>query len=281
MSSEKKRLLLGILAVVVVAALAIGGTLAFLTDSETVTNTFTVGDIDIELDEPEYPDPEPRDNVPGTSYPKDPTVTALKGDSYVRLKVEFLDWDQEEDETAPITDPARLAKIWQTLYFANAGEAEAVNGGDAYDWFKGLGDGTDDLVANAAFKYALSELTLPACDPAALHFNSTQFTKDGDRSNKAADTEGTRGPNIEYFNYINAAGVPVNVLFEGDSAVLFDSVIIPTGWNQTDLAILGSYKIVITAQAIQAQNFANATEAFTALDGEITAGTIQENYVAP
>lgn len=265
---NKKHLILGILAVVLVAGLAIGGTLAFLTDSASVTNKFTVGDIDITLTEPEYPDPEPTGNVPGDSYPKDPTVTGVKGTSYVRLKVEFLDWDQEEEETSPIASTARLAKIWQTLYFANADEAAAVNGGDTYDWFKGLGDGTNNLTANAAFKYALSELTLPACDPAALHFNNTQFTKDAARSNQAAT------PNLEYYTYNGT-------LAEGSSATLFDSVIVPSGWNQTDLAILGSYKIVITAQAIQAENFANAAEAFAALDAEITAGTIQNNYVSP
>ena len=51
---------------------------------------------------------------------------------------------------------------------------------------------------------------------------------------------------------------------------MFDFVVIPTDWTQTDIAVLGNFNIVVTAQAIQAENIANADAAFKALDNEIT-----------
>ena len=55
-------------------ALAAGGTAAYLTDFETATNSFTVGKVDIELDEPNW---KPDDNtkiVPTQVIKKDPFI---------------------------------------------------------------------------------------------------------------------------------------------------------------------------------------------------------------
>lgn len=83
----KKRTLTILIAVVLVVACAVGGTLAWLTDtSGPVTNTFTAGDVDITLIETVYPDGTTKaDNspvtdwsapmIPGTSYDKNPVVT--------------------------------------------------------------------------------------------------------------------------------------------------------------------------------------------------------------
>lgn len=66
----------------------VGGTLAWLTDeSDPVTNTFTVGDVQIALEETtgnQYK------MTPGVTLPKDPTVTVKAGseDCYVFVKVE-------------------------------------------------------------------------------------------------------------------------------------------------------------------------------------------------
>lgn len=47
----KKRTLTLVIALVLVAVCAVGGTLAWLMDTDTVTNTFTVGNVDISLTE--------------------------------------------------------------------------------------------------------------------------------------------------------------------------------------------------------------------------------------
>lgn len=81
----------------------VGGTLAWLTDeSDPVTNTFTVGDVQITLDESLLQDDGTLDTTekvttnnnykmtPGVTLPKDPTVTVKTGseDCYVFVKVE-------------------------------------------------------------------------------------------------------------------------------------------------------------------------------------------------
>ena len=46
---KKKTILVAAIAVMLVAALVVGGTLAYFTDKDNATNTFTVGNVDIEL----------------------------------------------------------------------------------------------------------------------------------------------------------------------------------------------------------------------------------------
>ena len=68
----KKKTLALLLALVLVFGAAVGGTIAYLTDTTgPVTNTFTVGNIDIDLDETKTD----FKMVPGCDIAKDPVVT--------------------------------------------------------------------------------------------------------------------------------------------------------------------------------------------------------------
>ena len=97
---KKKTALIVSLALIIVCL--IGGTIAFLTDkTDTVTNTFTIGKVDIDLTETK-----PGENggtaqmTPGCDIEKDPTVTvdADSEDCYVYIKIEdtnasdYLTW---------------------------------------------------------------------------------------------------------------------------------------------------------------------------------------------
>ena len=97
----KKKSLLLVLALVLVVSTVVGTTLAWLTaTSGDVTNTFTVGDIEIELKEHELKngvldtsskvDKNTYTIVPGGSQDKDPFVTVKSGSEkcYVYVKVE-------------------------------------------------------------------------------------------------------------------------------------------------------------------------------------------------
>ena len=71
------KLLTLVLSLVLVAALSIGGTMAFLTvKTDPVINTFVYGDIDLDLKEE---NPGPYDVVPGTDIVKDPKITVKAG----------------------------------------------------------------------------------------------------------------------------------------------------------------------------------------------------------
>ena len=105
MRNRSKGLLL-LLCLVLLVTAAITVTLAFLTDRESVKNTFTVGNVQIDLDESVVdPDGDPvvdengdpvREEegneyhlVPGKTYLKDPMVTVKAGSKrcYVRMMV--------------------------------------------------------------------------------------------------------------------------------------------------------------------------------------------------
>lgn len=101
MNNYRKTLLLLMCAVLLVGASAFG-TLAYLTDSEAVTNTFSVGSVGIQLDEADVKldgtldtndrvDANDYHLLPGHTYIKDPTVTvdAKSEESYIRMLVTF------------------------------------------------------------------------------------------------------------------------------------------------------------------------------------------------
>ena len=94
MKSNQKRSWLAstMAACVLVGALAVGGTMAYLTDNESATNTFTVGKVDVALIEPNYPgnnDPSVNAIVPNQEIQKDPKVTNTGvNDAIVFMSVE-------------------------------------------------------------------------------------------------------------------------------------------------------------------------------------------------
>lgn len=92
---SKRKILALASAVCVVAILAIGGTLAYFTATDDATNTFTVGNVDITLTEPNWEGSGSKDApevYPGEPLAKDPTVTNSGANPcFVRIKVEGLD----------------------------------------------------------------------------------------------------------------------------------------------------------------------------------------------
>lgn len=129
----KKKLLIMSVAMVLVCAFAVGMTIAYLTSTDEVVNTFTVGNVQIELDEAdvdEYgrvpqgsPAPRVKANsyklIPGHTYTKDPTVTVLSGseESYIKMTVTFT----KADALGAIfgTDDAGLFSIFNGYDSAN------------------------------------------------------------------------------------------------------------------------------------------------------------------
>lgn len=101
MKTKRKALLLTFCAVLLVVA-SVLGTIAYLTANDTVTNTFTVGQVAINLDEAKVtedgkavtPAVRVKENsyklLPGHEYTKDPTVhvNAVSENSWIFVKVE-------------------------------------------------------------------------------------------------------------------------------------------------------------------------------------------------
>lgn len=96
----KKRFVAILLCVTLVALAAIGATFAYLTDSKTVDNTFTMGNVKITLDETNVNDPT-GDRVtsneynvyPGAVVTKDPIVHNVGANAaYIRATVNVSNW---------------------------------------------------------------------------------------------------------------------------------------------------------------------------------------------
>lgn len=104
MNSKLRRILLTVCSAALLVCVTVGATVAYLTSTDTVTNTFTVGNVQIKLDEAKANadgtlDTTVTDRVkankykllPGHTYNKDPMVTVLKGSEscYVKMTVTF------------------------------------------------------------------------------------------------------------------------------------------------------------------------------------------------
>ena len=140
----KKKILVACLCVALAVLTIAGTTLAYLTSQETVTNTFTVGKVEIKLDEAKanadgtlVPNADRvKENsyklIPGHTYNKDPMVTVLKGSesSYIKMTVTF-------------TKAAELDAIFAPT---GADLTSIFNGYDSTNWiYKG---NTEDTTAN-------------------------------------------------------------------------------------------------------------------------------------
>ena len=103
----KKKILAMCLCVAMLAIAIAGATLAYFTDKDAKTNTFTVGNVNIVLTEPKWDATgaaEAADVYPGEPLAKDPTVTNDGANPcFVRVKVDGLDQFSEDFDGAMIT----------------------------------------------------------------------------------------------------------------------------------------------------------------------------------
>lgn len=234
MKTKSKALLLTLCAVLLIAA-SVLGTMAYLTSSAEVKNTFTIGKVEIKLDETDVTNPTgPRVTansyklMPGTTYTKDPTVTVKAGseESYVRMKVTF---NNATEIIALCTDPEFADEVtgaenaFPLIRMVNFVEANAAK------WDGIIPDNmveTGEMLADAKY-----------------------FAYD-----KTADT-------LTYiFYYRETVTAPTaDVVLP----VLFDSIKVPEWVTGEQLAELNNFQITVIAEAIQAGSFANAADAWS------------------
>lgn len=177
-----KPFVVALCAVMLVAA-GVLGTVAYLTDTSTVVNTFTVGNVSIRLDETKVDangeavgdlNSDGEDDrtesgneyhlVPGMSYVKDPTLTVLKGseESYVRIVVTVNCYSKL---TAIFGDPflpQYFVEGWDGAIWETTGviDTDAANDTASYEfrYYKTVEPAADsDLVLEALF----TSMTVP------------------------------------------------------------------------------------------------------------------------
>lgn len=236
MKTKSKALLLTLCAVLLVAA-SVLGTMAYLTSTDTVTNTFTVGKVEIKLDETDVTNPNgPRVKansyklMPGTTYTKDPTVTVKAGseESYVRMKVTFNNAaalmemlpsaDNLEDFTPD--EIALIKKVAPILFLTNYTKVDSV-------WLP---------------EYAMLGMEKTLADPNYFVYDAANDT-------------------VTYIFYypttVTATTADVTL------PALFDTIKVPEHVTGEQLAKLNNFKITVIAEAIQAGSFADADDAWS------------------
>lgn len=166
---KKFKALLVVACALLLVAASVFGTMAYLTSTDTVTNTFTVGKVKITLDEAKVnTDGTPVANaervkaneyklLPGHTYTKDPTVTVEAGSesSYVKMTVTFSKASALDAIFAPTG--AELTSIFNGydatnwIYKGNTKDATADT--RTYEfWYKEtVGAPTGDVALDALF----------------------------------------------------------------------------------------------------------------------------------
>ena len=168
MKTAKKAMLMTLCAIILVVA-TVFGTMAYLTSTDEVNNTFTVGNVKITLDEAKVnPDGSPvegadrvKENsyklMPGHTYNKDPMVTLLAGSetSYVKMTVTFSKANELDAIFAP--GGANLTSIFggydATNWIDKGNTKDATANTRTYEfWYKeAVGAPTADVALDALF----------------------------------------------------------------------------------------------------------------------------------
>ena len=114
---NKRKILLLASILVMVAILGVGGTLAYFTADDTATNTITVGNVKIDLEEPSWNEENAEDSYPGQVLPKDPEVENI-GKNPCFIRIEATGWDSLID--------AGLSE--EKIKYSTAGKVDTLGG---------------------------------------------------------------------------------------------------------------------------------------------------------
>lgn len=248
---KKKTILVAAIAVMLVAALVVGGTLAYFTDTKSAKNTFTVGNVDIELLE--------------SSLHRENAGIANGATSDSEL------WSNVAKEGSNNTSPYKAGDTFYTdeQIKANAEKYTCdnvkLNPGESYHKMPYV----VNTGKNAA--YIRIRVMIPAdLDTAILNssmytttaLNNKEFTMAYDNTG-AVERDGVKY-NVYTFTRIDPLAAGEMTYWNVWGTIHMDT----TATNEQIAQLLpnGTFNVLVEADAIQADGFANATAAFAAFD---------------
>lgn len=203
--------------------LAMGAIAAYFTDTDTVSNKFIVGKIDIDLTEPtwdSYPD-EDGDGVPDIAesitpnkeIAKDPTITNIgENDAYIFAKVCVPYGNLETAQNDGTTNPATKSELFS--YTPENGWLEINIEEDAENGV---------IIHTYAYADENNELVPVVKDDAVLLFNSVRFANILNDSQTGVDMEGK----LLNLN-VSAFGIQTTDVLDGEGHATKDAVSV---WN--------------------------------------------------
>lgn len=251
---KKKTILVAAIAVMLVAALVVGGTLAYFTDKDNATNTFTVGNVKIDLLESSLH----RENA-----------------GYVGTPGEELN--------------PKNAELWSEVLKLGSGNTNKYKAGDTFY--------TDDQIKANAREYKCDNVMLNPGEsyhkmpyvvntgknaayirirvmiPAALDtaiLNSSMYTTTALNNKEftmAYDSTGTVERDGVMYNVYTFTRIDPLAAGEMTYWNVWGTIHMDTTATNEQIAQLlpnGTFNVLVEADAIQADGFANATDAFAA-----------------
>ena len=274
---KKKSILMAAIAVMLVAVLVVGGTLAYFTDTKSADNTFTVGDVKIDLLESQYHRVNAgKGNATGETEP-------LSGGYLWAANVDM----KGTPENTP--NYTTSGEVWENLYFSDAQiETDAATYKNGYfaEHSKNMVHGSNvrkcPYVKNtgASDAYVRVRVLIPVSlftviDNGPSYWTTTAMNE-GQVTSVAVDTYNNKGAaavdkvtrgGIEYYVYdftYTKALKPGELTFWN----AWGNIAIDDDATSEDLAKVESFDVLVEADAIQADGFANAAAAFTAFDAK-------------
>lgn len=207
------------------------GTLAYLTDTSEAVNTFTIGKVDIDLNESDVDnDSNTKKNeyklLPGMTYIKDPTITVEEGSEPAYIRMIVTVHNKSAVDAIIANDKHKKADGSDIENYADFIVFEEWDKNDPVEW-----------------QYE-SAVTDPNTNTVALeyryHEKADGFNDDGDKEEKKLPA-------------------------------LFSKLVIPGTLSAEELETLeaGGFKIVVTGHAIQAAGFEDADQAWAAFEEEL------------
>ena len=218
---KKKIFSIALVACIVVLSIA-GASVAYFTDTDDVTNVFTVGNVDIQLTEAKV-------------------MTDDNGWHIVAV-------DPEERVASTDMNYKEIRTLWPGQTVHKDPTIENIGSEKAYVGAKITLSGASTLLAN-------KEAVLDFLSGGALAV---------DENNTVVYT--TDGTDVVVYVVIASALDGANDT-DPDAVkevMLFDTVVIPAGWNNAQMALLEDFSIKVEAFATQEAGFANADAALAA-----------------
>lgn len=291
----KKKILSLCLVVAMVATAVVGASMAYLTDTDSASNVFTVGNISIDLTEEvdkstadvtkTYDD---KGNVTGASYSnvmpgdwlqKEVTVTNDgANDAYVAVTVTLNNADKIN---------AAIDEVYEKdPYSYTAEQVQAIYDSVFVGW--DLKYEKTDEAGNALGMRLTNDR---AIDATLLRVDSTKTTDwDNDyyfyaygnwfqTAEEMANTGYGRYPASNGYYAKDMGDYEFNYTYylylePKQSYTLFEGLYVPADFNADQLAMFKGLNIKVEAAAIQKDNFTTAKEAFTALKAELAGETM-------
>lgn len=286
----KKKITALVLVVAILAMLSIGVTLAYFTDTDSAVNVFTVGDVDIELDETvgvtdSNGNPAP-DRVietetgatytgimPGNKMDKKVTVTNLENPAYVRVVVivnnHLQIWKALDCEPGTETDMswekknANYTEVFTNwgITFENTGYCGGVI---PEDHLNGQG-GVEVIAIDTAIAMPGDYYLFDSDNYFTNTVEQNASTPEMVQSHEGGHAAGVYAPHLNNYERVYVYYMAMD---KGESITLFDGLYCPTWFNQEQAEMFQGLNIEIYAAAIQQEGFADPKAAFEQLDSE-------------